>query len=276
MTAIGSVAGTGGGMRAGGSGMNMQEDSVSKNIKNQIANAQKKLQELSSDENMTPEEKRKRRQEIQQEIAALNQQLRQHQIEQRKEKQKEVSMDDTSGRSRKAAKEESMGSGLSKTGMQAMISADSSIKQAKVQGGIATKMEGRAGVLEVEIKLDKNRGGNTSHKEEELADVKEKAQAAESSQLSSLADARKTMKEAAEAERAAGSKAETAENKSKKTDKSAEGKDKEEGITENKADSDESRADKEIFTEKADGTENQAAESAVSRLAPYKSVDVRL
>lgn len=276
MAAIGGVTGTNGGMQAGASGMNMQEDSVSKNIKNQIANAQKKLQELSSDENMTPEEKRKRRQEIQQEIAALNQQLRQHQIEQRKERQKDASMDDKSGESRKAAKQESMESGLSKTSMQAMISADSSIKQAKVQGGVAAKLEGKAAVLEIEMKLDGSRGGNTSHKKEEVEDLKEKAQAAESSQLSSLADARKTMEEAAEADRAADSKAETAENKSKKTDKSAEGKDKEEGITENKADGEESRANKEIFAEKADGTEIQTTESAVSRLVSYTSVDVRL
>ncbi len=274
MAAIGGVTGTNGGMQAGASGMNMQEDSVSKNIKNQIANAQKKLQELSSDENMTPEEKRKRRQEIQQEIAALNQQLRQHQIEQRKERQKDASMDDKSGESRKAAKKESVESGLSKTSMQAMISVDSSIKQAKVQGGVATKMEGKAAVLEIEMKLDGSRGGNISHKKEEVEDLKEKAQAAESSQLSSLADARKTMEEAAEADKAADSKAETAENKSKKTDKTAE--DKEEEITENKADGDESRANKEIFAEKADGTEIQTAEPAVSRLVPYTSVDVRL
>ena len=35
-----------------------------------------------------------------------------------------------------------------------MISADSSMKQAKVQGSMATQMEGRAGVLESEIKQD--------------------------------------------------------------------------------------------------------------------------
>ncbi len=38
-------------------------------------------------------------------------------------------------------------------GMQAMISADSSMKQAKVQGSMATQMEGKAGVLESEMKI---------------------------------------------------------------------------------------------------------------------------
>jgi len=49
-----------------------------------------------------------------------------------------------------------------------MISADSSMKRAKVQGSMATQMEGRAGVLESEIKQDAGKG-NTEKKEEELA-----------------------------------------------------------------------------------------------------------
>ena len=71
-------------------GMNQAMDSYSKNIQNQIANAQKQLQELSSNEEMTLEEKMKKRQEIQQQISDLNMQLRQHQIEQRKEQQSRV------------------------------------------------------------------------------------------------------------------------------------------------------------------------------------------
>ena len=50
-------------------GMNQAMDSYSKNIQNQIANAQKQLQELSSNEEMTLEEKMKKRQEIQQQIS---------------------------------------------------------------------------------------------------------------------------------------------------------------------------------------------------------------
>ena len=83
MMTIGNVTGTNNNMQAGRSGMNMQTDSVSKNIQNQIANAQKQLKEISSNEDMTMEEKMKKRQEIQQEITTLNQQLRQHQIEKR-------------------------------------------------------------------------------------------------------------------------------------------------------------------------------------------------
>ena len=67
--------------QTGTMGMTQGNDSVSKNIQNQIANAQQKLQDLSSNEEMSLEDKMKKRQEIQQEINNLNQQLRQHQIE---------------------------------------------------------------------------------------------------------------------------------------------------------------------------------------------------
>ena len=68
--------------QTGAMGMAQANDSVSKNIQNQIANAQQKLQNLSSNEEMSLEDKMKKRQEIQQEINNLNQQLRQHLIEQ--------------------------------------------------------------------------------------------------------------------------------------------------------------------------------------------------
>ncbi len=180
-------------------GMNQATDSYSRNIQSQIANAQKQLQELSSNEEMTLEEKMKKRQEIQQQISDLNMQLRQHQAEQRKEKQqaKASSMDDMIGGTKSKAGEK--GIGMSQASMTAMISADTSIKQAKVQGSVATSMEGRAGVLESEIK--NNHGADVTKKKEELADVTQKAQAATVSQMNTLAEANKAMEEAAVVER---------------------------------------------------------------------------
>ena len=181
-------------------GMSQATDSYSRNIQNQIANAQKQLQELSSNGDMTLEEKMKKRQEIQQQISDLNMQLRQHQMEQRKEKQqaKGTSMDDMLGGT-KGGKSGSKSAGLSQASMTAMISADTSIKQAKVQGSVATSMEGRAGVLESEIK--NNHGADVTKKKEELADVTQKAQAATASQMNTLAETNKAMEEAAVAER---------------------------------------------------------------------------
>lgn len=78
--------------------------------------------------------------------------------------------------------------GLSQASMQEMISADSSMKQAKVQGSMATQIQGRASVLESEIKQDAGKG-NTEKKEEELAELQAKAQSATAAQMSTLADA---------------------------------------------------------------------------------------
>lgn len=200
-------------------GMNMMQtnDSVSKNIQNQIANAQKQLQEISSNKEMSIEEKMKKRQEIQQQITDLNNQLRQHQIEQRKEQQaKKSSMDDMLGGSNKtASKSVNNSAGLSQASMKAIISADSAMAQAQVQGSVATKMEGRAGVLESEIKLEMARGNDVEKKKEELAEVEQKAVEAQSAQMDTLADANKKLEEAAKADQ----QTEKTDDKEKKTDK---------------------------------------------------------
>ena len=205
-------------------GMNRQmgNDSVSKNIQNQIANAQKQLQELSSNKEMSIEEKMNKRQEIQQQIADLNNQLRQHQIEMRREQQqtKSSSMDDMLGGTRKVANAGNQGAGLSQASMQAIISADSAISQVQSSGRVVTKMEGRAGVLEAEIKLDSARGGNVEAKQEELAEVQQKASQAQASQLNVLANANEELEEASKSEQ----KVESKESKATIEDENTENK----------------------------------------------------
>ena len=143
-------------------------------------------------------------------------------MEQRKEQQmKKTSMDDMLGGSRKTGpKSGKQSAGLSQASMQAMISADSSMKQAKVQGSMATQMEGKAGVLESEIKMDKGRGARKEKKEEELADLQAKAQAATAAQVSTLADVNKKMEEAAKADQ----KVSKTEDKDKSKKKNADDK----------------------------------------------------
>ena len=256
-------------------GMNMMQlnDSVSKNIQNQIANAQKELQELSANKEMSIEEKMKKRQEIQQQITELNQQLRQHQIEQRKEQQaKKSSMEDMLGGSRKtASKSGKQGTGLSQVSMKAMISADSAMAQAKVQGSVANKMDGRAGVLEAEIKLDMARGDDATKKKEELAEVGQKAITAETAQLNTLADANKELEAAAKAEQ----QAEKIEDKDKKTDK-------EDAVSNEKDDSTMAGAGEteavgaEVKTETISTDAAEPVEVSVPETIVYTHVDVRL
>lgn len=209
--------GAGGSVQPGN--VNMQNDPVSRNIQNQITNAQKQLQEISANQEMALEEKMKKRQEIQQEITNLNQQLRQHQMEQRKERQsKDSSVDDLLGVKQNTGKAANKGNGLSQASMHAMLSADAFTKQAQVRGNVATRMEGRAGVLKAEIKQDAGR--NTEAKEAELADTEQKAVSAVASQMNTLANANQTVEEAAKADQ--GSKTEDtgakAKNKADETD----------------------------------------------------------
>ncbi len=185
------------------------EDAQSKSIRKQIEEKQQQLSELSSKEDMTPEEKMKKRQELTKEISDLNMQLRQHQMEKRMqekaEKQKQRQNAQNAGAQRAGSASKGKGktqaAGLSTEGMSAMLSADASMKQAKVQGSVSNKMENRAGVLESEIKMDSASGGSTERKEAELAGVKEKAVSAAVAQAGSLREANESAREAAEAER---------------------------------------------------------------------------
>ena len=70
---------------------NTQTDAYTKDLQRQIALDQQKLQEISSNGDLSMEDKMKKRQEIQKEIASLQQQLRQHQIEVRREQQQQGS-----------------------------------------------------------------------------------------------------------------------------------------------------------------------------------------
>lgn len=255
--------------------MNMQADSVSKSIQDQIVNAQKQLQELGADKDMTAEEKMKRRQEIQQEINNLNQQLRQHQIEKRKEQQAEnASKKEESGSNQRENAPE-QNAGLSTASMQAMISADSSIKQAKVQGSAARQMEGRAGVLKIEIKLDGSRGGDTALKETELAEVEQKAENATNAQLNTLAEANQTMKEAAKADQS-DDKTDSGD-RNIKTDQTLDKKQQMGEVSQTESEKREIGAD--MQTSETDASDEDAAVEKVevdSRAVTQKHIDVRL
>lgn len=251
---------SGGNTQAGQLGMNQAADSYSRNLQKQIENAKKQLQELSSNQDMTLEEKMTKRQEIQKQITDLNNQLRQHQMEQRREQQqaKGSSMEDYIGGSKKsgAAKQANAGSGLLQTSMKAMISADSSMKQAQVQGSVATKMEGRAGVLKAEIKQDAGHG-NVEAKKEELAEVEQIAEKATASQMNTLSEANKAVKEVAKAEQ-------TGTEKTEKNETEKEGTQEEVTETAQQA------------GKQTSATVSPNAVSEALSQAAYTSVDVRL
>lgn len=204
---INGVSGVGAqqGMAGMGAGAADQMDPISKDLRRQIENLQKQMQELSANQEMPAETKMKKRQEMQKQISELEIQLRQRQMEMkqeqtRKKKESGNAFDELTGAKQLEKKNGEQNIGMSAGSMEALLSADASMKQADVHGSIATKMENRAGVLETEIMLDQGRGGssNIGLKKEELAETKAMADQAVSSQMESLAQANKTMQEAAE------------------------------------------------------------------------------
>jgi len=216
--------------------MMQDTDTTTRSIQNQIQRKQQELQKLAENKDMDMEQKMERRKEIQQEIADLERQLRQYQMEKRMEQQKEISSVENkpSERSNVHTKpQEQEIASFSQEGMQALLSAGSSIKQAGIHKKVAREMEGRAAVLQSEIKLDAGRKRSTEAKQEELAKVEQTAENAKASQFRSLKDANEAIDKAGESEaehnRVAGNQ--DVEKDSKKTDKNAE-----KDISEKKAD----------------------------------------
>lgn len=238
-----------------GSGSGGQMDPVSKDLQKQIEKLQQDLKEISANQDMPTEAKMKKRQEIQKQISELQIQLRQHQIEvkreERQKKKDESSFDDLMGTKQPEKQDGSQNVSMSAGSMEAMISADVSVKQANVNGSTAKRMEGKANVLEVEIQLDGGRGGssNVELKETELAKTREAAEKATASQMNSLAQASEALQNAAKDDRANGKKDED--------EKKAPGSENEEG--------------------KKEGTpDTSGGEALEETVFAYHPVDVRL
>lgn len=103
---------------AGQMAMAQATDSVSKSIQNQITSVQRQMQEISAKEDISVEEKVKRRQELQKEISSLNTKLRQHEAEVRKEQQAKMAAANNMPKSNAVTENSTTGSGATdgKTG----------------------------------------------------------------------------------------------------------------------------------------------------------------
>lgn len=169
------------------------EDTQTKSIRKQIANVQKQLKLLGEQKDMDPKEMQQKKQELQQEIADLNNQLRQHQIELKKQKEEEKKEAAEKMNADNSPKQQDTVeiSGLSKQGMQGIIQAGNHIKAAKENAKLVSKLKGRKGVLEIEIKIDGERGGTTKRNLEELAQVTSKIRSVSGKEMSELTKANK-------------------------------------------------------------------------------------
>ena len=174
-------------------------DDFTKSINKQIEDAEKQLQDISKNKNMSVEEKIKERQEINQKITQLRQELRQHQIElmQQKNSLADSSVNENDTNQKKNAVQDDTPAAtyekMPEATMMSLVTADSALKLAGMQKKTVMKMNGEAGVLEAEIKLDQGRGHSAAAKSGALADINAKAENAVSLQLSTLSVAQKAI-----------------------------------------------------------------------------------
>lgn len=226
--AIGMDAGIGG-----------QTDPMVRDLQRQIEDLQNRMKELSSNPELSMEMKAKKRQELQKQISDLEMQLRQRQMEVKREEamkrsSKDYSADEMFGTNQQSSgKSGKNGAGLSAGSMEAMISADTTMKQADVHGSVARTMEGRANVLEAEIKQDEGLGFSVPEgKREQLAEAEAKADEATVAQMGTLAQAKEAAQKANEADESQDSTKSDKDQNGVKTDEE-EGKD---GPVEEKSD----------------------------------------
>lgn len=175
----------------------------SKNLENQLTNEHQRLNRLSSDGNMTTEEKEKERREIQRQIAELNRKLNQERLEE-KEKAREAA---TEQEQKKVIKEElsektngknntDSKDALKETGaidseakessltnavqdlpvvtIKNLLTASAMTKQNAVIQNSSQKIEGQESILQAEIQSDTLYGTDTTAKKEALSDLRQK------------------------------------------------------------------------------------------------------
>ena len=187
-------------------GIGGQTDPMVRDLQRQIKDLQNRMKELSANPELTLEMKSKKRQELQKQISDLEMQLRQRQMEVKREEamkrsSKDYQADEMLGtKQQNSGKADKNSAGLSAGSMEAMISADASMKQADVHGSVARTMEGKAGVLEAEIKQDSAMGCKPAGKEEQLAEAEAKANEAMAAQMGTLAQASEDAQKANEAD----------------------------------------------------------------------------
>ncbi len=162
-------------------------DTETKSIQNQITGKQQSLNRLSSDSEMSAEEKAKERQEIQKQIAELNRKLRMLRMEKKeevkeseKEQEQKAALKDeqieevSQNESAKSIKEQQEKPNSLSQNIQKMLEVGTLLQKERVQQTAEHKKELTKEILETEIKLDELYGTDTSAKKEQLSSLMKK------------------------------------------------------------------------------------------------------
>ena len=149
----------------------------------------------------------------------------------------------------------------------ALLSANTSRQMAHVQSAVKSRMDGHAGVLDSEIKLDSARGGDTKKKQEELDELQKKASELAETTINTLTTANEDLKKAAKEDQEV-QRAEKAAEK-KKAEKAAEKKAEKEAAEERIEKAAEANA-----TETTEATEGVRVVATEGTSGEHVSIDV--
>ena len=164
-------------------------DTETKNILNQITSKQQSLNRLSSESEMSAEEKAKERQEIQKQIAELNRKLRMIRMEKKEEakeaekeqeqkaafienQKKELSRKESdTDNSSETLKEQQEKMNVSPQNIQKILEAETILQKEHIQQNVIRDKEAIESVMGTEIKADRLYGTDTSVKEKQLSSL---------------------------------------------------------------------------------------------------------
>ena len=184
-------------------------DFETKSFQNKIASAQTQLQKLSANNEMSSEEKAKKRQEIQKQSMELNNMLRERKAELRREKQQKAAEAEEGNNGEgtllgQQGKPEtvhiesntSSSPGISSRHMKSVISADAAIDKAELADNISNELENRVQVLQGEIRQAEANGGYVEAKKGEVQSLENKVAKISGAKMNIISGAISEMKQA--------------------------------------------------------------------------------
>lgn len=180
-------------------------DAISKSIENEISDVQRQRQQVSK-EDLSVDEKMKKRQELQQEISRLNNQLRQRQAEARREQNKEKAAKERDAENVKTDNEKKGHVAASKKDeskekeaesktvemqdaqkervkQQTIVSAEVAVSRIGLQNKVVSGIQNDINILKGEIRQDKARGENVDDKKAQLEKQRNRLRRASSAEF---------------------------------------------------------------------------------------------
>ena len=177
--------------------LNKKEDSISQGIRKQIDSIKEQMANLSKNEEMSTETKMSKKKELQAMVDDLNKQLTQRQIEiQSEATKKEVEgVEPKTSDNQTAGNAQTVAGNLDVVSMKGLISAGITMSQVNKSEAVKTNMEGQAGVLTEEIKLDRGRGKDSSLKQNRLSEIKGNISSVSTNTAAKLSDVNEKIKD---------------------------------------------------------------------------------